>query len=903
MEVLQVQPRDTYLHYVYVPTKNTSIQWSFTTKRNNIQFGVYKRHGQEPLPSSSEVYFRSHAVRQASLPAGELLARGASESGMASSAVSTHSGLSVTNSSSSRPRAKSMASVKLREQGFSEIIPIQHTNSSQTKIEGSLVVPEPGNYVLVFDNTFSRNTPKLLTLSVTLSEGEPAAAAAVMGSGHGGAADLTGWLLKKRRKKMQGWAKRWFSLSPSGVLSYSTSPQGVPRGMIQIRISSISTQPKTKAIHIDSGTMIYHLKALSQEDHETWTKHLKKHRASGLETEVESFQEWRMKRQSRHVSAVARDKARIDITRGLQGSATLKEKLEALQQWIQQQKQKEGDTAALGELDAIHDDLELAIETQDQQWHVIQETVLPLSNTGSSSALASPIRATTPTMPFKPDVAADQAQAQAQAQVQAQITAQEAEYAGSLFSRDSVASDEFYDANDVDLSDHEEPVHVVDDAGETTEEDDEYDEAEPEPEEEEAPSPVQAAAPKDWTNQAECPLRRQRLPCVASSDVGSALSVFRKNVGKDLSTIAMPVSMNEPINMLQKACEELEYSELLDKAATLDDPLERLVYVTVFAISSYASSQYRTGRKPFNPMMTETYENIRPDKGFRFVAEKVCHNPLTIAAHAESKNYKYWQCTKIKSKFWGKSMEFMTEGVFHVTLEGRDDHFTYAKPSSWMRNMIAGEKYLEHAGEMKVVNQSTGEYAIVQFKEGTGGGLFGAPTNRNDIVATVYSKNGKKVKRIVGKWSDKLTEEIGMDKRRLAVLWTANSPGIDDYTNYYGFTRFCMELNEITSLEKGKLPITDTRFRPDQRLYEEGRVDEADAEKQRIEQKQRERRKQFEIQGVQWTPRWFTLQDDPYNEPSFVSPDNTVPKSWVFNQEYWTARETGQWPKDLFELW
>lgn len=30
-------------------------------------------------------------------------------------------------------------------------------------------------------------------------------------------------------------------------------------------------------------------------------------------------------------------------------------------------------------------------------------------------------------------------------------------------------------------------------------------------------------------------------------------------------------------------------------------------------------------------MMTETYENIRPDKGFRFIAEKVSHNPLIIA--------------------------------------------------------------------------------------------------------------------------------------------------------------------------------------------------------------------------------------------------------------------------------
>lgn len=165
----------------------------------------------------------------------------------------------------------------------------------------------------------------------------------------------------------------------------------------------------------------------------------------------------------------------------------------------------------------------------------------------------------------------------------------------------------------------------------------------------------------------------------------------------------------------------------------------------------------------------------------------------------------------------------MTEGIYHVTLTGHDDHFTYNKPSSWMRNMIAGEKYLETAGEMQVKNHTTGEYASVTFKEGTGGGLFGAPTNRNDVVATFYDRSGKKCRRIVGKWSDKLAEEIDMNKRKLSVMWTANPPGIEDYSKYYGFTRYCVELNEITDLERGKLPITDTRLRPDQRLYENGR--------------------------------------------------------------------------------
>lgn len=110
----------------------------------------------------------------------------------------------------------------------------------------------------------------------------------------------------------------------------------------------------------------------------------------------------------------------------------------------------------------------------------------------------------------------------------------------------------------------------------------------------------------------------------------------------------MPVSLNEPLNMLQvvhllvfsfelyevfeilmicfcvqRLCEELEYSELLDKAAELDDPYERMVYVAAFAVSSYGSSFYRAGSKPFNPLLGETYECVREDKGFKYIAEQV----------------------------------------------------------------------------------------------------------------------------------------------------------------------------------------------------------------------------------------------------------------------------------------
>lgn len=86
------------------------------------------------------------------------------------------------------------------------------------------------------------------------------------------------------------------------------------------------------------------------------------------------------------------------------------------------------------------------------------------------------------------------------------------------------------------------------------------------------------------------------------------------------------------------------------------------------------------------------------------------------------------------------------------------------------------------------------------------------------------------------------------------------------------------------------------------KLYTAGHVEEADQEKVRIEQKQRERRRELEMAGVEWKPRWFKLEHDPYAEKHFQD-GRTMTQTWQFVGEYWKARESGQWPNDQFDIW
>ena len=45
--------------------------------------------------------------------------------------------------------------------------------------------------------------------------------------------------------------------------------------------------------------------------------------------------------------------------------------------------------------------------------------------------------------------------------------------------------------------------------------------------------------------------RRQQLPCNGPHSSGGIMKILRQNIGKDLSKISMPVTMNEPLNALQ----------------------------------------------------------------------------------------------------------------------------------------------------------------------------------------------------------------------------------------------------------------------------------------------------------------------------------------------------------------
>lgn len=832
---------------------------------------------------------------------------------------------------------------------------------------------EGGNYALVFDNTFSKQISKTLTLVLlTYPTGfqphssasiatrfQPGASTeslpqpktrrrgnsrATLNSQHVDVSNQsihTGLLQKRRRKRHQGWARRFFSLDfISCTLSYyHDRNSSALRGAIPLSLAAVATNEKSREISIDSGTEIWHLRANNEHEFGSWKSALE--RASSKEASKDKYNaglaappELRLYAPSQPSPAEESEWTRVESLVGhISGSR------DAIRRLAKDTDPKYLTSPLPTPVDrprsrgrspspqrSTHETISSEAEAKRPFWK--RKTSGPsnpsskrppaMTTNSSSSQLVVPATdgkgkpASVTSHVDSMDEIHDHLMA-----VLRDLDAAVSEFSTliteskerrhpprpSMVPRRSMESDmsqEFFDATDgggdrsplltIHDSDDERPEEdrpasaaeeVEDDA--PSDSDGESDAAATRQEGGSA-SGLFPVRPKSLIPLPLDPIKRRANILAPTVLPPSLIGFLRKNVGKDLSTISMPVSANEPISLLQRAAEVLEYSNLLDQATQSKDPVERLMYVTAFAVSSFSSNRVRERsiRKPFNPMLGETYELVREDRGFRFIAEKVSHRPVQLAYQADSKEWSISQSPMPSQKFWGKSAEITTEGRVRVTLHSTGDRYSWTPATSFLRNIIAGEKYVEPVGELAITNESTGHRSISTFKAG---GMF---SGRSEEVSTrtVDANNNPVPLGLSGSWPSSLT--LTRDGNPTGTtIWTAGSL-VPSAPKHYGLTSFAAALNEITSIEDKHLPVTDSRLRPDQRALENGDLDHAEEVKVQLEEGQRARRREMENAGESWNPRWFTRVSD--------GSDGEV--AWRLKggkDGYWEERARGSW--------
>ncbi|EXJ85197.1 hypothetical protein A1O3_05872 [Capronia epimyces CBS 606.96] len=847
---------------------------------------------------------------------------------------------------------------------------------------------EGGNYALVFDNTFSKNTSKTATIFVLTyptacqsqiqfgaqTQHAPAMASAMaiasassqmfkrspklkakdkasedslrqssLGQSGGGSIALaldglklgedpatihTGVLHKRRRKKHQGYARRFFclDLTTSTLSYYHDRSSSALRGAIPLSLAAIAANAKSREFTIDSGAEIWHLKASNGGDFEEWKTALaaavrlvKDSTTPGDNLNVNTGdagagesansvddQEW-----ARLETLLSRISGTRDAVRRLC--------LETLARPVSPPSPRLGATSAGSTpTDGPTEDYfkqddrrpfwKRKASTNSSQTNIFKRSVSAQLAVPTSGVEPGPRNGyTSPSVAQRPHVAREESMHDHCRAVLHDLDAVVSEFstfvtehkirrsappksAVSRLSLQSVDSQEYFDAEDrsrvFDI--HSDTEQEGSDEGGAADEysvtssdigDDNLDVIR------RRSGSVSMFLPPKSKSLVPLPLSpvpRRRSILAPTIMPPSLIGFLRKNVGKDLSTISMPVSANEPLSLLQRAAEQLEYSQLLDHAVQCSDVFERLMYVTAFAVSSLSNSRVkeRAIRKPFNPMLGETYELVREDRGFRFIAEKVSHHPVQLAFHAESPHWIFTQSPLPSQKFWGKSSEIIMEGKARLVLHSTGEVYSWSAATCFLRNIIAGEKYVEPAGTMTVVNETSGHKAVVTFKAK---GMFSGRSE--EVEVHTIDNNGQELSiGLTGTWTNSLQmKEPGKVER--STIWTVG-PLVDDAPKHYGMTLFAAELNEITPIERAKLPPTDSRLRPDQQALEQGDHARAEKLKNRLEEEQRARRREMEARGETWNARWFS---------KIELGDETVWKLKTGREGYWEERVRGEW--------
>lgn len=850
--------KDFLVKWVHAP-ENSSIDWQVKPLKKSIIFGIYRKND---MPSS-------HSSRTDLAEAIQENPTGSSADPGSSTPLSDNSLVKLRLRSSSVASVNKITELSVYKSKSRPNFSSNLSNSDLTLIKnyyklipgelvrGTFSVPKGGMYAFIFDNSFSKTTSKKVFFSALVVGGgesvglnrrlssvklyqtpNQSQVLAALKNAEDSSANILrpkngelmqSTLLKKRRKKLQGYTKRFFILSfKYGTLSYFKNNDNKLRGQMPILQSIVSANSKTREIFIDSGMEVWDLKALNDVDFNAWVKAFnlikKDNAADNVEVDGEQIEDPKtdvyLGLERVHVGLSQLSKDSSDLSKP-QMESKIYELTAIIESILAKQK-----LVNINDLNSVTSNSEFFDAEEYQDVGVVFMDV------------------------------PNERKANSDEELQIDQDNSDASSYESEADSDNIPSPTMNDTKtdaDPNLEDMDQSLY---------------------------PLPLE-------------PVQRNPEIPVCTHEPPSLLSFVRKNVGKDLSSISMPVDMNEPLTILQKYAELTEYSEMIDNALQGKYPEssgELILRVAAFAVTHLSSfrRKVRSSRKPFNPLLGETFELVREDKGYRLVSEKVSHKPPVFASFVESTEWTLSVTSAPSQKFWGKTSEISTKGTVRLTIRSTGEVFTWSQPTCLLKNIIAGEKYTEPSSPV-TVKSSSGQKAVVEFAKG---GMFSGRSE--DLTITAFDSSKKQLPySVVGKWTESMVLKTNSTEK---VIWTAGEL-LPKCEVKFGFTEFAGTLNKISPIEKGHLPHMDSRLRPDMQVYEKGDVAQAEKLKLELEEGQRTRRLEFQAANKKHEPAFFHQVGG--------SPDQPDTGDWVYTageKSYWNRRNLHDWA-DLPDLW
>ena len=372
--------------------------------------------------------------------------------------------------------------------------------------------------------------------------------------------------------------------------------------------------------------------------------------------------------------------------------------------------------------------------------------------------------------------------------------------------------------------------------------------------------------------------KRESLPTMRDpSKKVNVWTILKENIGKDLSRMSMPVYAKEPITLLEKVSEFLEYRHLLKLANNTENSSLRIANILGFFLAWISQSRVRLAAS-FNSLLGETYEFI--DNDDKFIFELANNHPPVVGVYGESNDYKVECSFSIKTNLSLSGLEFETIGDFFITLKKTNERFTVRRPKITVHNFVFGNLYIWLKNDLIVTNEKTKEVASIHFKS-----KGWSSKHDYEFNGHVFGSDGKPVHTIFGKWDSYLSITDIQTKEYNEIIRMFKDPPKFEFQYY--FNAYTINSNHKTVDDIKKYPPTESRLRPDVHAYEYGDFELASFEKNRLEENQRKRRKL----NVNQTPYWFTFQ---------MKKNEIVCK---YKGGYFETKERGIWSKKICDLY
>lgn len=320
--------------------------------------------------------------------------------------------------------------------------------------------------------------------------------------------------------------------------------------------------------------------------------------------------------------------------------------------------------------------------------------------------------------------------------------------------------------------------------------------------------------------------------------------------GTDLSRVTLPTFVLEPRSMLEKFTDFMGHPELVVQAAKTTDPVQRFVEVCRFFLSGWHIKP-KGVKKPYNPILGEFFRceyKLKDGSRAMYLAEQVSHHPPVTAYYYSLPELGIFITGEAhpKAKFLGNSAATIMKGYTRIVFsELHNETYEISNPNVYARGILFGKMVMEMGDQSTVRCASSDLICELDFKTK---GFFSGQYHT-----------------VVGKIKRESTGEVLYD---ISGVWTEELFIKGKCSSKESF----FNVSKSNVIPKLVAPLEDQEWNESRKLWSKvtaglvaNDMDAATNEKTFVENRQRQDTAARHKEGLQWHPRFFSLnKNDEY---------------------------------------